>query len=1004
MAKRGLLGLCHRLTEWCQALRRFIVSQSPDWLALLIFLMATVLRLYNLTAKSLRQDEIITYRYAHLDLNTLATDASAISSWSPFLYIKTHFFLLLGDSEFWLRLPSVIEGVLAVALIYLLGKTLWDRRTGLVAAVLLATNHYHIWWTQDARYYALQWMLTLLATYCLWQGVQVNRPKYWLGFAGAVALSLYNHPSGLFMLGSLGLLGVGLLTFRGVEWGWHGYRLGKRKARTDQPLGAGIVAIKEPKARQVARFFRKVMGSRLVWLALSLLLILALDKRFFAATYRDVMDPVGKGNIGGFSSPVSTVSSSDVQAMAVSNSLPGSGIRIGASQTLDSTFLKKLFAAYGTGPGWYLDICLFFAGLGLLSCLWQRYWKHLLLALCFFTVPFFMLALTKVDRNLTPNHLSCLLPAYVLWIAAGVCSFKWKGPLTLVPVLCVLLLVGLGASQLQVYYRVEKQNWRDVALLLKERVRPGEVVIGHSSDLQFYQPELEVHKEPSDWDSFLSTYDGVWYVSLNVERSTQFRQWLYDTGFATITTNGRWGRVLVSYWRRDALRAQLQDDLTLAAVSMFPDDALLQRDRGNQHYYRRNKPEEVDRAIRRYEAAIRLDPYLDTYAGGLASNTHGRLIELYHMRQQIEAAAALCRKAVFAYPDQHWPFAAWIETYARVKRFEDARSAFRWGVLLWPHVPEIYDALGRFLADAGETDAALGIYQQARRHNRDHAWPHLRLADVYLGTQDSQAAVQAYQQAIRVEPTFPESYKLLSRWYLSSGEKDKAVAVYQDAITRNPDWAWLYDALADLYVEMGQPTRAIAEYRRAGFRQPQYAAYFESKLGTVRWSLAEQLSTLPLVYARASDARMVWWPTTGAWVKPAPYPSDVIVGRSDLPVEDVVLPDQVLLHPFEPDEPTRVTFKVSDNPYATLETSFGLADQVSDKSNGVGYEVEISQDGGGTFTSLVSAVVTQSAWVSSTVSLFQYQGQDVTFRLTVDPLGAYDYDWLQVTFDLLPDQ
>ena len=113
---------------------RALQSQSPDWLALWIVLWAAGLRVYNLAAKGLRQDEIKTYHTALLSFRTLFTDALAVGNYSPLLYIKTRLFLFLGHSPFWVRLPSVIEGVVAVALIYLVGKTLWNRRTGLAAA------------------------------------------------------------------------------------------------------------------------------------------------------------------------------------------------------------------------------------------------------------------------------------------------------------------------------------------------------------------------------------------------------------------------------------------------------------------------------------------------------------------------------------------------------------------------------------------------------------------------------------------------------------------------------------------------------------------------------------------------------------------------------------------------------------------------------------------------------------------------------------------------------
>jgi tetratricopeptide (TPR) repeat protein len=242
---------------------------------------------------------------------------------------------------------------------------------------------------------------------------------------------------------------------------------------------------------------------------------------------------------------------------------------------------------------------------------------------------------------------------------------------------------------------------------------------------------------------------------------------------------------------------------------------------------------------------------------------------------------------------------------------------------------------------------------------------------------------------------------MLSDWYLHAGQGNKALAVYEEQIDRAPDQVWLYEAVAELYREMRQPERAIAAYQRIGALHPRYADYVQSRLETIQWSLIEQLPALPLVYSGATD--MVWWPTKDAWVKPAPYPSVVVLGKSDLPVEGDVLPNQVLLHPFTSEQATRFVFAASDNPYAALQTSYALADNAAGKSNGVEYRIEISTDAGQNFAPLVYAEVTQSTWLSETVSLANYLGQDLMFKVTASALGNYSYDWLQVDVRLLPD-
>ncbi|MBI2196515.1 glycosyltransferase family 39 protein [Candidatus Daviesbacteria bacterium] len=60
-----------------------------------------------------------------------------------------------GYSEIAVRIPSVIIGVLTIYITYLLGKKLISKNVGLIAALLLAINPLHIYYSQEARMYAL---------------------------------------------------------------------------------------------------------------------------------------------------------------------------------------------------------------------------------------------------------------------------------------------------------------------------------------------------------------------------------------------------------------------------------------------------------------------------------------------------------------------------------------------------------------------------------------------------------------------------------------------------------------------------------------------------------------------------------------------------------------------------------------------------------------------------------------------------------------------------------
>jgi uncharacterized membrane protein len=70
---------------------------------------------------------------------------------------------LTGTGEFGLRSLSAAAGVATVPVAYLLGTELRGRRAGVVAAALVAVNPMLLWYSQEARDYALLVLLTALA-------------------------------------------------------------------------------------------------------------------------------------------------------------------------------------------------------------------------------------------------------------------------------------------------------------------------------------------------------------------------------------------------------------------------------------------------------------------------------------------------------------------------------------------------------------------------------------------------------------------------------------------------------------------------------------------------------------------------------------------------------------------------------------------------------------------------------------------------------------------------
>lgn len=84
----------------------------------------------------------------------------------PFYYLllKT-WTLIFGYSEISLRLPSVVLGVATVYVIYLIGKKIAGEKLGIISALFLVTSGLHLYYSQEARMYALSTFAVSLTVY-----------------------------------------------------------------------------------------------------------------------------------------------------------------------------------------------------------------------------------------------------------------------------------------------------------------------------------------------------------------------------------------------------------------------------------------------------------------------------------------------------------------------------------------------------------------------------------------------------------------------------------------------------------------------------------------------------------------------------------------------------------------------------------------------------------------------------------------------------------------------
>lgn len=174
------------------------MAERRAWLwSSLLLAVATVLRLYRLGQNSLWVDEYASLTIARLPLAEIS--AAAVDVFQPPLYfwllhLVTGFF---GDSETALRLLSAVAGAVTVPLAVLLIRGLGEStRVAALCGALLALSPLHLWYSQEARPYALLVCLGVGSLVCLLQALRNGSALAWAGFVGLASLAILTHVVG----------------------------------------------------------------------------------------------------------------------------------------------------------------------------------------------------------------------------------------------------------------------------------------------------------------------------------------------------------------------------------------------------------------------------------------------------------------------------------------------------------------------------------------------------------------------------------------------------------------------------------------------------------------------------------------------------------------------------------------------------------------------------------------------------------------------------------------
>lgn len=173
----------------------------------LLTLAGAALRAFRLGSHSLWYDEGFSVYLASMSLRE-ATAWTARDVAPPLYYYLLHFWqAAFGTSEAAVRSLSALAGTLTIPAIYAVGRMLFGCLAGFLAAALVAASPLYIWYSQETRTYAQLTFLGLVAAWLLLkvlteQGAR-RRRWYWVGLLFAAAGVSLSHMTGVLLLAVL---------------------------------------------------------------------------------------------------------------------------------------------------------------------------------------------------------------------------------------------------------------------------------------------------------------------------------------------------------------------------------------------------------------------------------------------------------------------------------------------------------------------------------------------------------------------------------------------------------------------------------------------------------------------------------------------------------------------------------------------------------------------------------------------------------------------------------